>query len=115
MTSLSVQDAASAAAMGAPRAEGFELDLIGCASAWLADTALLIGLATGQLVLLNLEFEGSRARRMKVSPHFVDGSAHDLNRHVHSLDLIYLTLSCSVVGSRYPRRMQLRSRRACAC
>jgi hypothetical protein len=63
-----LQEAAAAAATGAPRAEGFELDLVGCACTWLAHAALLIGLPTGQLVLLNIDFEGSRAKRLKVLP-----------------------------------------------
>ncbi|CAL8463354.1 g2888 [Coccomyxa elongata] len=60
-------EAAPSAASSAPRAEGLELDLADCSGAWLADTTLLLGLASGQLILVNVQSEGSSAKRLKVS------------------------------------------------
>lgn len=62
-----LQEAAPAAANGAPRAEGFDLDLTDCSGVWLADNSLLLGLASGQLILVNVQIEGSSAKRLKVS------------------------------------------------
>ena len=62
----SLQEAAASAANGAPRAEGFELDLLNCAGAWLADATLLLGLSTGQLILVNLQQESGGVKRLKV-------------------------------------------------
>ena len=60
------QEAAASAAMGPPRAEGFELDLLGCKGTWLAEATLLLGLASGQLVLVSLQQEGGGVRKLKV-------------------------------------------------
>ena len=60
------QEAAPAAATGAPRAEGFDLDLAGAACVWLSTSVLLISLSSGQLILLMLHFEGALVRRLKV-------------------------------------------------
>ena len=62
-----LQEAAASAANGAPRAEGFELDLLDCAGAWLADATLLLGLSTGQLILVNLQQESGGIKRLKVT------------------------------------------------
>ncbi|KAK9800221.1 hypothetical protein WJX73_000021 [Symbiochloris irregularis] len=59
-------EAAPAAATGAPRAEGFDLDLAGTASVWLSNAALLLSLASGDLLMLMLQQEGSVVRRLKV-------------------------------------------------
>ena len=64
------QQAASSASKGAPRAEGFELDLIDSRGAWVAASTLLLGLASGQLVALNLQAEGGTVRRIKACRWF---------------------------------------------
>ena len=61
-----LQEAAPAAATGAPRAEGWDLDLAGAAPLWLSTAALLLSLASGQLVVLMLQQEGATVRRLKV-------------------------------------------------
>ena len=61
-----MQEAASAASKGAPRAEGFELDLVGSQGAWVASSTLLLGLASGQLVAVNLQVDGGSVKRIKV-------------------------------------------------
>jgi len=61
-----MQEAASSASKGAPRAEGFELDLIGSQGAWVAASSLLLGLASGQLVTVNLQADGGTVKRIKV-------------------------------------------------
>ena len=61
-----MQEAASAASKGAPRAEGFELDLVGSQGAWVASSTLLLGLASGQLVAVNLQIDGGSVKRIKV-------------------------------------------------
>ena len=63
-----MQEAASAASKGAPRAEGFEFDLIGSQGAWVASSTLLLGLASGQLVAVNLQVDGGSMKRIKVCP-----------------------------------------------
>ena len=63
--SVHMQQAASSASKGAPRAEGFELDLLDSRGAWVASSTLLLGLASGQLVALNLQAEGGTVRRIK--------------------------------------------------
>ena len=63
-----MQEAAPAAATGAPRAEGFDLDLAGAASVWLSPATLLLSLASGQLVLLMIQQEAALVRRLKVPP-----------------------------------------------
>ena len=63
-----MQEAASAASKGAPRAEGFELDLTGSQGAWVASSTLLLGLASGQLVAVNLQVDGGSVKRIKVCP-----------------------------------------------
>ena len=62
----SVQEAAAAAARGAPRAEGFELDLLDAVGVWLTPSALLLALASGQLVLLNLEISAGSVSRIRI-------------------------------------------------
>ena len=62
-----LQQAASSASKGAPRAEGFELDLIGSQGAWVAASTMLLGLASGQLITVNLQADGGTVRRIKVS------------------------------------------------
>lgn len=62
------QEAAATAATGAPRAEGFDLELAGSAHMWLSSTTLLLSLASGQLVLVLLQLEGLLVRRLKVPP-----------------------------------------------
>jgi len=61
-----MQEAASLASKGAPRAEGFKLDLIGSQGAWVAASSLLLGLASGQLVTVNLQADGGTVKRIKV-------------------------------------------------
>ena len=63
---VGMQEAASAASKGAPRAEGFELDLVGSQGAWVASSTLLLGLASGQLVAVNLQVDGGSVKRIKV-------------------------------------------------
>ena len=60
------QEAAPAAATGAPRAEGLDLDLADAACAWVTDTVLLMALADGSLTMLTLHVENGTVRRMKV-------------------------------------------------
>ena len=66
MLALRGQEAAPAAATGAPRAEGLDLDLTDAAWAWLTDSALLLTLSDGALVVLTLHVEGGSVKRMKV-------------------------------------------------
>ena len=61
-----MQEAAAAAARGAPRAEGFELDLLDAVGVWLTPSALLLALASGQLVLLNLEISAGSVSRIRI-------------------------------------------------
>jgi hypothetical protein len=61
-----LQDAAPAAATGAPRAEGFDLDLVACATAWLTDSTLLLATQSGQLVLVHLHADGGVVKRLRV-------------------------------------------------
>lgn len=61
-----MQQAASTASKGAPWAEGLEVDLMGSQGAWVAASTLLLGLASGQLVALNLQTDGGTVRRIKV-------------------------------------------------
>ena len=63
-----VQEAAPAAATGAPRAEGFDLDLADAACAWITDSVLLMTLADGSLIMLTMHVESGTVRRMKVPP-----------------------------------------------
>ena len=60
-----MQEAASAASKGAPRAEGFELDLVGSQGAWVAASTLMLGLASGQLVAVSLQVDGGSVKRIK--------------------------------------------------
>ncbi|KAK9839426.1 hypothetical protein WJX81_001424 [Elliptochloris bilobata] len=60
-------DAAPAAATGAPRAEGFDLDLIGSAGAWLTDSTLLLALQSGELAFVHLHADGGLVKRLRVS------------------------------------------------
>lgn len=62
------QDAAPAAATGAPRAEGFDLDLVGSAGAWLTDSTLLLALQSSQLVFVHLHADGGVVKRLRVRP-----------------------------------------------
>ena len=62
------QDAAPAAATGAPRAEGFDLDLVGSAGSWLTDSTLLLALQSSQLVFVHLHADGGVVRRLRVRP-----------------------------------------------
>ena len=66
ITCRSPQDAAPAAASGAPRAEGFDLDLVGSAAAWLTDSTLLLALQSGQLVFVHLHADGGLVKRLRV-------------------------------------------------
>ncbi len=61
-----LQDAAPAAATGAPRAEGFDLDLAACATAWLTDSTLLLSTQSGQLVFVHLHADGGIVKRLRV-------------------------------------------------
>ncbi|KAK9815325.1 hypothetical protein WJX72_001813 [[Myrmecia] bisecta] len=56
-----------AAALHAPRAEGFEIELDAANAAWLSDTTLLLALKTGQLVLVNLHMESSVVCRIQLT------------------------------------------------
>ena len=62
-----LQQAASSASKGVPRAEGFELDLTGSQGAWVAAYTMLLGLASGQLIIVNLQADGGTVKRIKVS------------------------------------------------
>ncbi len=62
-----LQQASSSASKGAPRAEGVELDLVSSQGAWVAASTLLLGLASGQLITVNLQADGGTVRRIKVS------------------------------------------------
>ena len=64
-----VQEAAPAAATGAPRAEGFDLDLADAACAWITDSVLLMTLADGSLIMLTMHVESGTVRRIKVHAH----------------------------------------------
>ena len=52
--------------MGTPRAEGFELDLLDSTGVWLAEATLLLGLASGQLILVSLQQERGSIKKLKV-------------------------------------------------
>ncbi len=62
------KEAVASAGVHAPYAEGFELDLSDAVACWLTDVTLVLGLATGQLVLVNLLMEGSRVASIRVIP-----------------------------------------------
>ena len=76
LTAGHVQEAAPAAATGAPRAEGMDLDLTDATWAWLSDTALLCTLADGALILLTLHTEGGTVKRMKARPQLDAAQVH---------------------------------------
>ncbi|WIA38397.1 hypothetical protein OEZ86_001723 [Tetradesmus obliquus] len=56
----------AAAAKGAPKAPGMELEADGAVGCWLAGNVALLSLKTGQLLLVALKFEGSAASKMQV-------------------------------------------------
>ncbi|KAI8464986.1 MAG: CPSF A subunit region-domain-containing protein [Monoraphidium minutum] len=60
-------DAAAGAARGAARAPGLELEADGARGAWVAPNVLLLGLKTGQLVMVSLRFEGGGAAATKIA------------------------------------------------
>jgi hypothetical protein len=55
-------DVVPAAARGAARAEGLELQVDGATACWLASNVCLLGLRSGAMLLLQLRFEGQNAR-----------------------------------------------------
>ena len=66
LTDLRRQEAAPKASKGAARAEGFEVDLQEAQGAWLTPSTLLLALAVGEMVLLNLEVTAGTVSRMKM-------------------------------------------------
>ena len=60
------QEAAAKASKGAARAEGFELDLQESCGAWLTPSTLLLALAAGEMVLLNLEVTAGIVTKLKL-------------------------------------------------
>jgi len=60
-----VQDAAPAAAKGAPRAEGVDTELDAAHVAWLSDGTALLMLRSGQMLLASLHAEGGVVRRVQ--------------------------------------------------
>lgn len=60
------QEAAARASKGAARAEGFELDLQDYCGTWLTPSTLLLALAVGEMVLLNLEVTAGSVTKLKL-------------------------------------------------
>ncbi len=60
-----MQDAAPAAAKGAPRAEGIDAELDAAHAAWLPDGTALLMLRSGQMLLVSLHAEGGVVRRIQ--------------------------------------------------
>jgi hypothetical protein len=60
-------EAAAAAARGAAKAPGLELEADGARGAWVAPNAMLLGLKTGQLVLVTLRFDGASGAATKIT------------------------------------------------
>ena len=63
---MSMQEAAALASKGAPRAEGFELDLQNAIGVWLNLSTLMLSLESGQNVLVILEVSGGGVRKLKL-------------------------------------------------
>lgn len=61
-----LQEAAAKASKGAPRAEGFELDLLDSVGCWLTPSTLLLALASGELILCNLEVSAGVVAKLKI-------------------------------------------------
>ena len=62
---IASQDAAPAAAKGAPRAEGVDAELDAAHVAWLPDGTALLMLRSGQMLLASLHAEGGVVRRIQ--------------------------------------------------
>ncbi len=59
-------EAAAAAGRTAPKAPGLELEGDAARGTWLAPNVVLLGLKSGQLVLVQLRFEGNSATKIQV-------------------------------------------------
>jgi len=66
-------EAAAAVARGAPKAPGLELECDGARGTWISPNAMLMGLKTGQLVVISLRFDGSSTTATKISVTPVGG------------------------------------------
>ena len=62
---IASQDAAPAAAKGAPRAEGVDAELDAARMAWLPDGTALLMLRSGQMLLASLHAEGGVVHRIQ--------------------------------------------------
>jgi hypothetical protein len=60
-------EAAAALARGAPKAPGLELEADGARGTWLGPGAMLLGLKTGQLVVVSLRFDGGSGAATKIT------------------------------------------------
>lgn len=74
-------DAAASLAKSAPKAPGLEIQVDAATGTWLAPHIALLGLKTGQLVLVQLTFKGSAASKIQV-------------REINTLSSLPLTATC---------------------
>eukprot|EP00884_Botryococcus_braunii_P001192 jgi/Botrbrau1/11073/Bobra.0302s0015.1 len=82
-------EAVASAGVHAPLAEDFDLDLTDSTSCWISEVTLLLGVATGQLVLVNLDRHGSRVTAIRASKAGIAPRASGLS--VIDGDLLFLS------------------------